>query len=183
MIDPLFPRVSSAALGALLIAAAWHKFTLGTRLRSVVADYRVLPAILAPAAARIVPIAELTLGLVLLSGLGSPAAAPAAAALFGIYGLAISFNLLRGRAHIDCGCGLGAVSGSLRPLSWWLVLRNAALAGLALLPLAETTPRALGLTDGFTLIAALLALGLLYLAAQQLTVNGAAIRGWRQPRD
>lgn len=183
MIDPLFPRVSAAALGALLIVAAWHKFALGARLQAVVADYRVLPPFLAPVTARIVPIAEVALGLLLLSGAGSSAAALATAALFGVYGLAIAANLLRGRAHIDCGCGLGAASGSLHPLSWWLVLRNAALAALALLPLVETAPRALGLTDGFTLVAALLALGLLYLAAQQLLINGTAIRTWRQLRD
>lgn len=182
MIDPLFARLSSVALGALLVAAAWHKFSMGARLEAVVAGYRLLPGALVPVAGRIVPLVEMGLGLALLSGLGGSAAALAAATLFGLYGFAIAINILRGRVHIDCGCGLGAASGSGQPLSWYLVLRNALLAALALLLLAPAAPRSLGPADWAILVAAALALGLLYLSVHQLSANRAAIRVWRQPR-
>ena len=45
-----------------------------------------------------------------------------AGALLTAYTAAVVVNVLRGRRHIDCGCG-----GEPTPLSWALVVRNAAL--------------------------------------------------------
>ena len=89
-----------------------------------------------------------------------------AAALFSLYGAAIATNLLRGRQHIDCGCG-----GEGTPISWGLVLRNAVLLLIAL-PLS--TP-----DGGFTIIMGFLvvltgALGLLaYAIVNQMFANAA----------
>jgi hypothetical protein len=102
--------------------------------------------------------------------------------MFLIYGLAIAINLLRGRLHISCGCGLGNSSGENQPLSWMLVLRNILLMALALLPLLPASGRTLAPFDWFTLISALLASALLYFGGSQLLQNQSAIRSWRNPR-
>ncbi|GIS18476.1 MAG: hypothetical protein CM15mP120_03920 [Pseudomonadota bacterium] len=74
--------------------------------------------------------------------------------------------MLRGRQHIDCGCG-----GEGTPISWGLVLRNAVLLLIAL-PLS--TP-----DGGFTIIMGFLvvltgALGLLaYAIVNQMFANAA----------
>jgi hypothetical protein len=85
--------------------------------------------------------------------------------------------------HIGCGCGLGAATGDDPSLSWWLVVRNLALAAVAMVAVLPPSQRELGLLDGLTLVLALLASIALYSGASQLLRNGAAIASWRQSRD
>ena len=77
-----------------------------------------------------------------LAGLVSPPLPPApfaagAAALLGLYGLAMAINLGRGRDTIDCGCH--GFSGRQR-MAGWMVLRNLLLATVAAV-LARFTDR------------------------------------------
>lgn len=183
MIDPVVIRLTAVALGVLLLGAAWHKALPASRFEAILADYRLLPAPLCKLAARLVPALEALLGLGWLTGFAMAAVAPLTAGLFAVYGLAIAVNLLRGREHIDCGCGFGGTAGAGQGLSWLLVLRNGLLLLFALLPLLGTAPRPLGTVDWATLFAALVAVALLYGAIGQLTANGAAIRTWRRGRD
>jgi hypothetical protein len=183
MIDPLIVRAVSLALGLLLIGAAWHKLASGRQFAAVVEDYRLLPRVLAPSIARTLPALEVLLGLGWISGIVIPMVAPATAVMFGIYTLAIAINLLRGRVHISCGCGLGGATNENQPLSWVLVLRNLLLMAASLMPLAPVIGRSLGLMDWFVLSLALLAAGILYVAASQLLRNQAGIRSWRSARD
>jgi uncharacterized membrane protein YphA (DoxX/SURF4 family) len=67
-------------------------------------------------------VAEVTVGVVLVTGLWSRPAALAAAALLGIMTAAAATVLLRGR-QADCGC-FGSKLPS--PLSWTVVARNLA---------------------------------------------------------
>jgi hypothetical protein len=46
--------------------------------------------------------------------------------ILGVYTVAMSVNLARGRRYIDCGCG-----DLPTPLSGWLLLRNGLLMALA----------------------------------------------------
>ncbi|WP_051377918.1 MauE/DoxX family redox-associated membrane protein [Derxia gummosa] len=147
----------------LFTRAAWHKTVEFDRFTGYVADYRVLPAVLArPAAAAATGAEALTVGALVVPGT-SAAGATGAAALLLLYGAAMAVNLKRGRRHINCGCG-----GARLPVSRGLVARNAALAGLALL-LARATPGAFSTTEAALAIAGGLLCWLVYeLAAYSL---------------
>jgi hypothetical protein len=183
MIDPVFTKLVSFLLGLLLAASAWHKWAAFDRFVAIVRDYRLLPDHLARPAAGMVVVAETALALGWLSGAMASLTAMLTACMFSVYGAAIAVNLLRGRVHISCGCGLGEAANGGQLLSWTLVLRNAVLAGLALLPLFPLAPRPLHPVDWATLATSLLAAVLLYFGATQLLRNGAAIQTWKHSDD
>jgi len=146
----------------------------------VVEHDQLLPEALVKPASRIIPIVEMLLGgSWLLSFYQSSVTAIASCTLLGIYAAAVGINIYRGRVHFDCGCGFGRRSGQEQFLSGGLVLRNIVLIAAALLTLAPTGTRAIGFGDYLTLAAALLALALLFAAANQLLRNRAAINTWR----
>jgi len=97
---------------------------------------------------------------------------------------AIAINLIRGRRHIDCGCGfsavagMGASDGNTQQLSTGLVIRNIAIIFTASLANAPVSSRELGLLDYFSLLTAGIALILIYAALNQLLANGSAIEAW-----
>ena len=94
----------------------------------------------------------------------------ATAALLIGYGAAITGgNLARGRSWIDCGCGGG------EQLSWILVGRNAALATLALAPLALTGAGNPAWGDLAMALPVFAAGACLYLATGALVANAAAM--------
>ena len=116
--------------GLVFCLAAAGKFQHWSILRGVIGNYRLLPdALIAPAAA-ILPPLEMTLGILLLSGVARGAAAAAAGLLMSVFAAAMAINLRRGRVHIDCGCNQSFLKQELR---WALVARNAVLV-LGLLP-------------------------------------------------
>ena len=183
MIDPLIAMLLSVTLGLLLAAATAHKFMSFDRFTSVVRDYRLMPANLARLAAGSVVAVEALLAIGWLAGIATPWVALLTAAMFAVYGAAIAINLRRGRVHISCGCGLGGAAEGEQLLSWALVLRNALLALLALLPGLPAVERDLHMLDWVTLAAAVLATALLYFAATQLARNGWAIGSWNRIDD
>jgi hypothetical protein len=183
MIDPVFAKLVSLLLGLLLAAASWHKWASFDHFVAIVRNYRLLPTHLTRPAAGMVVAAETVLALGWLSGVMASQTAVVTAAMFSIYGAAIAANLLRGRKHISCGCGLGEAAVGGQSLSWTLVLRNAVLAGLALLPLLPLAPRPLHPIDWATLAASLLTVVLLQFGAAKLLKNGAALQTWRRSDD
>ena len=179
MLDPLIGTVLSIGFGLMLLMASVHKLSEFDRFRAVLADYRVMPALVVPVVAAVLPIVEIGLGLAWLFADSMAAPAAATMALLVLYSGSIAANLLRGRVHISCGCGFGKSSGGDDALSWGLVMRNLVLlvaAGTATLPVEQ---RAIGLLDYVTLVTALLTAVLLFAAGNQLIRNGAAIRSWR----
>jgi len=115
-------------LGLVFLTAAAHKLRHGAVFPAIVANYRILPRRLAAPVARILPWAELAVGLALVTRAAEPWPALAALLLLGAFAGAMAVNLRRGRAHIDCGCGQSALR---QTLSWSLVGRNLGLALLA----------------------------------------------------
>jgi len=83
----------------------------------------------------------------------------AAAALIYVYGAAIAITQARCRCDIDSGCTCPAAR---RPISGWLVARNAVLAAAALAGLAPVHPRALLWVDAVTVAGATAALAACY---------------------
>lgn len=123
-------------LGGLLLLAGVTKLADREAFREAVAEYAVLPRALERPFAALLPWLEVSLGTLLLLGLGTTAAAALAMPLFLSFALAIGVNLRRGR-HLDCHC-FGAVQSE--QIGWATLLRSAVFA-LAALTVALGTSR------------------------------------------
>jgi hypothetical protein len=115
-------------VGLVFAYGAWHKVTDFDSLTGFVADYRIVPIAVVSAVSRFIAGAEMAVPVALLFPQGRGYGALAAIALLVGYATAMTLNLLRGRKHIDCGCG-----SATQPLAWSLVARNCALAAIATL--------------------------------------------------
>jgi uncharacterized membrane protein YphA (DoxX/SURF4 family) len=116
-------------LGGLLTLAAVTKLADRRAFAAAVADYRVLPSALERPFAALLPLAELSLGMLLLLGLATPVAAALAAPLFLSFAFAIAVNIARGR-QVDCHC-FGAVHSER--IGWPALLRSAALVAASVI--------------------------------------------------
>ena len=183
MLDPLILKAISIGFGLMFLLAGYHKLSDGAQFRITLLEYQVIPESLVPPASRIIPVVEILLGGAWLFGwYQAGLTAVTSAGLLGIYALAIATNIYRGRVHFDCGCGFGGKSGNEQFLSGGLVVRNLVLIAAAAATLLPTASRELGGGDYLTLIATLLAMALLFGAANQLLANRAAINTWRTGR-
>ena len=116
-----------AFLGFIVLSAGSEKWIHGQEKRArVIADYRVLPASLVKPVATTLPLLELGLGLLLLSGVMWQAALPAVFLLMCLFAGGLTVNLVRGRHEIECGCF--GISTAGRGISWITALRPLALA-------------------------------------------------------
>jgi len=176
MIDPLLVRLVASVFGLLWLAAALHKLAGLSRFAATVENYRLLPHGWVAAVAGVLPWLEGILGVGWLLAAPPGLLVPATCALLGLYAAAIAVNLFRGRDHIACGCSL-ALAGREGNISWWLVLRNLALAALSGVVLLPALDRSLGFADYAVIAIALVAAGLLQTAARQLLRNGASMTG------
>jgi hypothetical protein len=171
--DPLWVMLAAISIATLLGHAAMTKFADRSRFDQHLAAYGI-PVAMLPLAAWAVPLAEVALAVALLTP-WRPVAAVLAAALLAAYGLAMTWHLARGH-RLDCGCG-----GEPMDVSWWLVLRNALLAVVAVAASSAAPLRDLGLGDLAALAASLALLALLYAALHEvlrirLRVLGSRVR-------
>ncbi|MFD2171482.1 MauE/DoxX family redox-associated membrane protein [Tumebacillus lipolyticus] len=111
-------------LGVMFFSSGISKLKKMPEHFSILKDYRILPASLIKPFGWCEVIAEVAVGLLLLSGFYQSIAAWTTMSLLVVYTLAIAINLLRGRREISCGCG--GVAGN-HHLSWWLAIRNTVL--------------------------------------------------------
>ena len=165
MLDPVIPLVIALSLAALWLAAATHKLRAFGAFSAVVTDYRLVPARAAGVCAAAVTASELGLGIGLLFPAGRNPALAGSALVLALYAGAIAVNLLRGRRFIDCGC---AGFAGLQPLGAWLVVRNLALALMALAATLPAQGRALVWFDAVVVAAAAGASAFLYAAINRL---------------
>jgi hypothetical protein len=162
----------AGALALILLSAAYGKITARHDFTLAVEAYELLPERLVPAFALAYPIAELVAGLLLLPPPTRPAGALLGALVVVAATGAVAVNLLRGRLVLDCGCG--GLSGR-QPISWWLVARNAVLV-VAFLVLAAPAASGLAAIDPVGAVAGMVAVALLYAAADQLLANRLRMR-------
>ena len=124
--DPLVILIACGVLIAVFVRAIWHKLSDFDVFKASFADYEILPQNLVRSG-----VARPSAGRGRHRG-GPGDTADAAGGRHRrhfaprLYGGAIAVNLRRGRYLIDCGCG-----GPGQGLSWFLVARNAILAGIA----------------------------------------------------
>ena len=116
-------------LGGLLTLAAFTKLADREAFRTAVSEYRVLPSTLERPFAATLPMVELTVGVLLLAGLGTVIAASLAVPVFLSFSIAIGVNMLRGRA-LDCHC-FGSVQSE--PIGWPAIIRSSALLVTAII--------------------------------------------------
>jgi uncharacterized membrane protein YphA (DoxX/SURF4 family) len=116
-------------LAVVFLRAGMAKLTSRKDFRLAVANYEILPAGLAAAAAVIIPAAEVTAGLLLLLGVLPGVVAAVLAALLVCFSASIAVNLARGRIF-DCGCGSSSII-TPQTISWRHVMVNTVLAASA----------------------------------------------------
>ncbi|HLK86313.1 MAG TPA: MauE/DoxX family redox-associated membrane protein [Candidatus Binataceae bacterium] len=172
-IDPVVGWMAAGAAAAIFAASGGLKFYDLETFRGAVLNYRLLPEPLATPFAWTAPVIECAaaLGLLLTPIRGS--AALALIAMLTVFSGAIAINLARGRTDIDCGCFGPALR---QRLSWWLLLRNAALFVLLAIALLPMGPRTMGLLDLATAIMAAATVIVLYTAANYLIANAPGLR-------
>lgn len=124
--------LASATASALFVMCLFLRTSLGKladrpRFEGVLADYRLVPPVILPVAARLLPALELIAALLLLVPATRWTGGLMAAGLLAIYAAVMAYTLSQGRRLIDCGCG-----DEPEPLSVWLVLRNLVLAAVVL---------------------------------------------------
>lgn len=186
MLDPVISSLLAFLFALMLVTAGAHKLSDRLRFQGILAAYQILPSALIKPFGFLIPLLEVTLGLLWLITWRTDFVSFATAALLSAYTLAIAVNLMRGRIYIDCGCsfssgkGVGG-AGTTQSLSVWLVLRNLVLVALALATTTEFGNRGFGLLDYFSIVAAALVLVFIYAAFNQLLVNQNAINSWRKP--
>jgi hypothetical protein len=157
--DPLLELTTAGSLAVLFAASTVHKLAALGEWPGVVRNYRVLPAALALPAAGMLLIAGALTAAALFWAATRRLGACAAAAQLLLFAVAMAINLRRGRSSIDCGC----FGSRLRQgISAWMVLRNLALALLALSLLLPARPRDLTVLDIATAVAVVASLTFLY---------------------
>jgi hypothetical protein len=167
-LDPLVILIACGVLIAVFVRAIWHKLSDYDVFKASFADYEILPQNLIAPAALILLVAEAAIVAGLIIPLTRPAAAIGALLLLALYGGAIAINLRRGRYTIDCGCG-----GPGQGLSWFLVARNAILAGIATLAAAAPASRVISVSDALVLAMSVITVWLVMLATEQVAANDA----------
>ena len=121
------PLLVRLALGGVFVYAAWVKLREPWLLFAMSIDaYHVLPEWAVLAVARTLPWAELTLGLLLISGRWPRLSATAASALLTVFFGLMVHAYVKGET-IDCGC-----FGPGEAISPWTLLRDGSLLAGAL---------------------------------------------------
>lgn len=114
-------------LGLVFLRAGLAKLQNRQHFVSAVLDYRILGPRSSELVGRWLPVAEGVLGGLLLLGLAQTWVATALGGLLVVFGGAVSWNLIHGRA-IDCGCG---GPGAPKQITWGTVARNMSIAAMA----------------------------------------------------
>ena len=168
MIDPLFPAAMGLGLGLLFIVSAVHKMLHRSDFRVALDGYVLVPRAAAGALAWIVPVMELASGgvaLLLPFGANVVALWPCSILLIA-YSAAMLANIRAGKIYVDCGClGFGAKRDELKT---GMVVRNMMLSMAAILAMAPTSSRTLGMLDWVSLAFAMTVAAILYAANETL---------------
>ena len=110
---------SALVLALILLHASLHKFRDSNHFQSALRGYGLFPE-RALIFWWVVPLFELAGALEILVSVGESRFL--AFLILGLYSTLIFYNLIIGRANLDCGCG-----GVGTKLSWWMFGRNVAL--------------------------------------------------------
>lgn len=122
----LLTFAARTVLGGVFVVAGLMKRGRTVESAKTMREFGVPAAASGPAAA-LIPWVEIALGAMAIFNLYGVVASGLLLCLLGAFTVAIAFNLVRGRRPA-CNC-FGDLSSA--PITWWLVGRNLALAGVA----------------------------------------------------
>ena len=177
VVDSAIGTLIVASVASLFASAGVHKLRDLRRFEGIFSSYELMPVLERLRISRAVPTLEIAVAAGLLVDVWRPYAVTTGIVLLSTYAGAIAINLRRGRSNLACGCG---GPDERRPISGWMVWRNALISlalGFTLLPWAS---RPLVFTDGVTIVFGLLAIALVYLCTDRLlghTQRVARLRG------
>jgi hypothetical protein len=134
--------ISTGLVCLMLARALLHKLMARAEFAATLAEYHILPARWSAAATVLIALLEGIAILAITLAASRQQGAVLAATLFVVYSAAMAVNLLRGRDHIDCGCG-----GAGQPLSWFLVGRNLLLVAGCVCIVTCDVPAMLGVAE------------------------------------
>ncbi len=167
MMDPVLYWMAVISIALLFLGAGWHKLQSPAYYRVLIQKYVPVSPGLAAAGQTAVGLVETGIAIgILIPQLRVIAAWLAAAVLF-LYLLLMLVSLLRG-LDMDCGCSGPVARQKITP---WLLLRNAVLAGVAVIITLPVTDRTVGLADGLVITLAALVTVLCYISLEQLLAN------------
>lgn len=152
LIDPIISEMVRGFYLIIFSLAAFHKLSNFGGFSHIVDDYGIVPSRLARHTALAVIASEvlIVLLLVFLPYLGLILSG----SLLTAYAILMTFNILRGRTNIDCGCLWGVKNLTEMPhLKWRTVFRNLSLVLLGIFALLPSLPRQLQLTDYINILA------------------------------
>jgi uncharacterized membrane protein YphA (DoxX/SURF4 family) len=128
-------------VGFLLLTAGIAKCRLGAHsFAQAIHGYRLLPMDVPLGVARVLPFAEMAIGIALIAGVATPWAALCAATLLTLFATAMASVLSRG---LDTACGCSTFARERR-VSWRLVYRNLALGALLVPAASDSAPAVAG---------------------------------------
>lgn len=143
-------------VGSILLTAGVAKWRIGVHsFAQAIHGYRLLPVDLPLGVARVLPFAEMAIGLALLVGVVTPWAALCAATLLTLFATAMASALARG---LETGCGCSSLVLEQR-VSWRLVYRNLGLGALLVIVAGDSSAAVAG-TLAMVLTATLLLVAL-----------------------
>lgn len=116
-------------LGWLFLSASWHKVITPASFALDVATYQLLPRVLINGFAIVVPWVELIVGLLLLMGYRTRAAALLVALLMSSFLVALLWALHLG-LDMSCGCFASQAAATEDTISWRTVVRDVVWLGL-----------------------------------------------------
>jgi Methylamine utilisation protein MauE len=175
--DPVISATLRGALGLLFLSAALHKLAAPGAFRAALVEYRLLPGSTTAAASWALVALEIAAAGALVAPATVRLGVALATGLLVIYTAAIAVNLARGRRDLDCGC---AGPAHRQPIGVGLIVRNAVLAGAALLCLVPLRARSLSWLDGLTIVAGVGTAAALYAAIQRLMATAPVLARLRQ---
>jgi hypothetical protein len=118
----------AALLFGVFLIASVHKLGDAEGFSKIIAGYRLLPAALVGWVVLFLPWLEINMALAILIPKARNAALLMAVGLLAVFAALTGWNLLQGN-EVPCGC----FSNDGGPATWWSVLRNVALAMVALM--------------------------------------------------
>jgi hypothetical protein len=176
MIDPAIAQLLCVAAAGVFISGAVAKWRERELFAAAMENYELIPSVAVPSASGFLIASEFLIGGLLLVPQFKPWPQLAGVALLLVVTGAVIVNLLRGRDHISCGCG--GASGD-QTLSWALVARNLAFAGLVAWASTPASGRDLVWLDYLVAVAGGAMLAGLYAAASQLIANQPRLQALR----
>ena len=164
-LDSIISALIAVSGAGLFASASGQKARAPREFVGQVAAYALVPRMAVTCVAYVLIALEMLVAVLLLPPRFRSLAAGTGSALLLLYGFGMLVNLWRGRRALDCGC-MGPYA--VRPIAYWMVWRNGALAVLLACAAVPSAARPWAFTDVVTLLCGIAVMVALYQATDEL---------------